>query len=365
LKKAIITIFIVLVLDQILKIWVKLNFQYLDGMTLIPGVMDLQFVENPGMAFGWALPGQTGKLVLSIFRILVVFILGYYLYRQIKQKMHAGFIICVALIVAGALGNIVDSLAYGSMFDRGSTYDPDLGDYTMYFGKAQLVDSSPKLKTEGFDQGLLAGPDWIINTGSIDTSSGYFGAASPSLLLQFSRQSVQSRAMEGEVITGFQFWSKPNLAAGGSKLYVECSGVGGQWQIVDSLFNWTAEETLLRQYNLNGPLAIPKGTRVMRLRFEKGESNLMIDDITMETRMVGYTSPLMGNVVDMFHFTLRWPWGENPDEIFPPIFNVADASITLGIFFILIFQRRFFPKPKEESNGDEPEANPTDSDNAN
>ena len=122
---------------------------------------------------------------------------------------------------------------------------------------------------------------------------------------------------------------------------------------------------MLRQYNTKDLPVIPEGASVMRLRFEKGESNMMIDDITMETRMVGYTSPLMGNVVDMFHFTLRWPWGENPDEIFPPIFNVADASITLGIFFILIFQRRFFPKPKEETTDADTAINPTDSGNAN
>ncbi|MFM7310457.1 MAG: signal peptidase II, partial [Flavobacteriales bacterium] len=348
--------------DQILKIWVKLNFQYLDGITLIPGLLDLQFVENPGMAFGWALPGQSGKLFLSVFRIVVVIALGYYLYRQIKQKMHAGFVICVSLIVAGALGNIVDSLAYGSLFDRGSTYDEDLGDYTMYFGKAQVVDSTPKTRTEGFDQGLMSGPDWIINTGSIDTSSGYFGAARPSLLLQFTEQSVQSRAQEGEVVTAFQFWSKANMNAGGSKLFVECSRTHGDWVALDSLVEWPGEEIMMRSYGREGQPPIPDGVRAVRLRFEKGESNLMVDDITMETQMVGYTAPLMGNVVDMFHFTVRWPWGENPDEIFPPIFNVADASITLGIILILLFQRTFFPRQREEEEVSEP--NPTSSESA-
>jgi signal peptidase II len=59
----------------------------------------------------------------------------------------------------------------------------------------------------------------------------------------------------------------------------------------------------------------------------------------------------MGNVVDMFHFTARWPWGDphSHAEIFPPIFNVADASITVGIVLIMLFQRRFFPKKEEQS----------------
>ncbi len=105
------------------------------------------------------------------------------------------------MIVAGALGNILDSAFYGVMFDRGSVYDEAVGDFTMYFGKAQL----------------------------------------------------------------------------------------------------------------QGP---------------------------------GYAAPLMGNVVDMIHFTKTITWGDRTYEIFPPIFNVADSAITLGIVFILLFQRRFF-KPEE------------------
>jgi signal peptidase II len=60
----------------------------------------------------------------------------------------------------------------------------------------------------------------------------------------------------------------------------------------------------------------------------------------------GYAAPLMGNVVDMIHFTKTITWGDRTYEIFPPIFNVADSAITLGIVFILLFQRRFF-KPEE------------------
>jgi signal peptidase II len=70
-----------------------------------------------------------------------------------------------------------------------------------------------------------------------------------------------------------------------------------------------------------------------------------------ELNYEGYAKPLMGNVVDMFHFTARWPWGDphSHAEIFPPIFNVADASITVGIVLIMLFQRRFFPKKEEQS----------------
>ena len=109
MKKALLTIFTVLVLDQLLKIWVKLNFHYGESQTIIPGWLDLQFVENPGMAFGWMIPGDAGKLTLSIFRLVVVTGIAWYLYRLIKEKAHWGYVVCVSLIVAGAMGNIVDS----------------------------------------------------------------------------------------------------------------------------------------------------------------------------------------------------------------------------------------------------------------
>ncbi|MFM7769625.1 MAG: signal peptidase II, partial [Bacteroidota bacterium] len=72
MRTIIITILSVLTLDQLLKIWVKLTFHYGEKVELIPGWFELQFVENPGMAFGWMLPGTSGKIILSVFRIVVV-----------------------------------------------------------------------------------------------------------------------------------------------------------------------------------------------------------------------------------------------------------------------------------------------------
>lgn len=195
---------LVLVADQWIKLWVKLNFNYGESRTLIPGWFDLQFVENPGMAFGWMLPGEAGKLVLSIFRIAVVLVIIYYLRKFIKERMHSGLLISLSLIVAGALGNIVDSAAYGLIFDKGSRFDEHAGDYVMYFGKAKL----------------------------------------------------------------------------------------------------------------------------------SGE---------------GYAPFLMGNVVDMFHFSKEITINGKTTEIFPPVFNVADASITCGILLILLFQKRFFASVRKRA----------------
>lgn len=204
MKKALFTILLVLFADQLLKVWVKLNFHYGESLTLIDGWFDLQFVENPGMAFGWMIPGNGGKLALSIFRIVVVAGISWYLWKLIKEKANSAYVICISLIVAGALGNIIDSAIYGLVFDRGSVFDPDINDYTAYFGKAQM----------------------------------------------------------------------------------------------------------------NGG---------------------------------GYAPFLMGNVVDMFHFDKTIVWNGKQVELFPPVFNIADSAITVGIIIILLFQKKFFDKKEEES----------------
>ena len=83
----------------------------------------LRYTENNGMAFGWELGGRGGKLVLTIFRILAVAGIGYGLTYLIKHKYHRGLIMCVALIFAGALGNIIDSTFYGLLYQNGSLFE--------------------------------------------------------------------------------------------------------------------------------------------------------------------------------------------------------------------------------------------------
>lgn len=180
------------------------------------------------MAFGWMIPGDGGKLLLSIFRIIVVLGISWYLIKIIREKAHTGLVICISLIIAGALGNILDSAFYGLIFDKGSLYDADINDYTMYHGIA------------------------TINSD-------------------------------------------------------------------------------------------------------------------------GYAPFLMGNVVDMFHFSkeVTYPeWfpfvGGRTREIFPPVFNLADASITCGILIILLRQKKFFPSQpsSEETKSETLTEAPEDASNA-
>ena len=111
------TILVVLVLDQSLKIWVKTSMEYRETIPIMGlSWAKLYFVENNGMAFGLTLDWAYGKLTLSLFRILAVFFLCYYISRLISAKASTGFLLSFALILAGALGNIIDSAFYGLIF---------------------------------------------------------------------------------------------------------------------------------------------------------------------------------------------------------------------------------------------------------
>ena len=112
----------IILLDQALKFYVKLNFFAGDEHFVFGNWFRLHFVENEGMAWGWKFGGDTGKIALTIFRLVAV-IWGTFLIKDfIKKQYHKGFIICAALIYAGALGNLIDSMFYGLLFD--STYNP-------------------------------------------------------------------------------------------------------------------------------------------------------------------------------------------------------------------------------------------------
>jgi signal peptidase II len=107
---------IVLIIDQVLKIWIKTNMYIGEEFNLIGNWFIIHFTENNGMAFGLELGGSYGKLALSLFRVFAVFGIGYIFHYVIKHKYHSGLITCVSLILAGALGNIIDSVFYGKLF---------------------------------------------------------------------------------------------------------------------------------------------------------------------------------------------------------------------------------------------------------
>lgn len=132
--KVILIVLFVLILDQSLKIWVKLSFP-LNYEEFIFGFewARLRFAENPGMAFGWELPQPFGKLILSLFRIIAVSLLIYFIRQLIAAKAKTGLLISFGLILAGAIGNIIDSAFYGMIFSGSyhdvATFLPEGGGY--------------------------------------------------------------------------------------------------------------------------------------------------------------------------------------------------------------------------------------------
>lgn len=143
MKKAAIIIFLVLLVDQILKVWIKTNMYLGEEITVAGDWFILHFTENNGMAFGLEYAGKAGKIALSLFRILAVVGIGYLIWRSVTKKEHQLLVVCWALIFAGAMGNIIDGSFYGLIFGESGYFPnqvaqafPEQGGYAgLLFGK--------------------------------------------------------------------------------------------------------------------------------------------------------------------------------------------------------------------------------------
>ncbi|MBS1598951.1 MAG: lipoprotein signal peptidase [Bacteroidetes bacterium] len=136
-RKIFFIVLLIIVADQALKIWVKTHMPlshswdvyyhnpvtpYDNGIKIFGNKFQIYFVENEGMAWGWKFGGGLGKMALTLFRLAAVIFGVFYIRSIIQKKYHKGFIICAALIFAGALGNLIDSMFYGLIFEE-STFD--------------------------------------------------------------------------------------------------------------------------------------------------------------------------------------------------------------------------------------------------
>ncbi len=142
---AILIVLGILVIDQVVKIYVKTHFHYSESILIFGQEWaQIKFIENPGMAFGWKFGGVIGKYILSIFRILMSVFLIYFIRELIKSKQSKGFIAAFSLIIAGAIGNILDSIYFGLIFDNSAhgkiaTLFPDGGGYAPFL-QGNVVD---------------------------------------------------------------------------------------------------------------------------------------------------------------------------------------------------------------------------------
>ena len=135
--KVIALILIILIADQVLKIWIKTNMVIGQEFSLFGSWGIIHFLENEGMAFGMKLGGKYGKLILSVFRIIAIAGIGWFLNSLIKQKAHFGLILSVGAIFAGALGNMIDSAFYGMIFSESNYFQtavmfPPEGGYSSF-----------------------------------------------------------------------------------------------------------------------------------------------------------------------------------------------------------------------------------------
>ena len=117
-KKSVLIILLIILLDQVLKIWIKTHMVLGQEYHILGNWFIIHFIENNGMAFGMEIAGKFGKIILSLFRIGAVAGIGWYLIYLIKQKAPTGLIITISIIMAGAVGNIIDSAFYGMIFSN-------------------------------------------------------------------------------------------------------------------------------------------------------------------------------------------------------------------------------------------------------
>lgn len=142
MKKIFFTAFIVLITDQFLKFWIKTNMVLGQEFQIFNWFI-IHFTENNGMAFGIEFGGLTGKVLLTLFRIIVVSLAIYYLRKMISTSVRTGALISVGLIMGGAIGNIIDSVFYGVIFNESynniASFLPEAGGYAPFL-QGKVVD---------------------------------------------------------------------------------------------------------------------------------------------------------------------------------------------------------------------------------
>lgn len=173
MKRPFLLIAIVLLLDQLLKVYIKLTMTIGQEFPMIGDWAIIHFTENNGMAFGFQFAGEWGKLALSIFRILAVIAIGIYLYLLTRKKGSFGPVFGISMVLAGALGNIIDSAFYGMLFSNSSyhtvaSFLPEAGGYAGFLhGKVVDMFYFPLLMLQQSEA-----PAWIPDF--IFGSDGYF-----------------------------------------------------------------------------------------------------------------------------------------------------------------------------------------------
>jgi len=203
IKKSIFIIVLILIIDQISKIYIKTNFVLGESITVFEW-FKIAFVENEGMAWGAKIPGQYGKLFLTLFRLVAIVGIGYWLWDSVRKNYSKVLIVSIALIFAGAMGNIIDSVFYGIIFEDShrqiaTMFPPDGGYGTLFHGK--VVDMLHFPMWEGFLPSWI--PFWggdyftffdpVFNIADMSISTGF------GLLIVFNKRAFPKEVKEVEI----------------------------------------------------------------------------------------------------------------------------------------------------------------------
>jgi len=156
-------IILVLLVDQVSKFLVKTSMYLGEEFSVFGNWFYIHFTENPGMAFGMEFAGEYGKLFLSLFRVVAVILIGIYIHKTIKKGAAFGFVVSMSLIMAGAIGNIIDSAFYGLVFNDSmfqiASFMPEGGGYASFM-HGKVVDMLYFPLIEGHY------PSWVPYLGS-------------------------------------------------------------------------------------------------------------------------------------------------------------------------------------------------------
>jgi signal peptidase II len=192
-KKTALLIVLLLIVDQVVKLLIKCNMTLGESIHVFGDWFQIYFIENPGAAYGMQLGGTWGKLILSLFRIAASGVIGWYIWSLIKKSAPTGVIVAFAMILAGALGNIIDCTIYGVLFSESTyttvaTFLPEGGGYApLLHGKVVDMLYFPLFTIENMPSWLdwMAAPDgsWTFFSPVFNIADSYITCAVAYLIL--------------------------------------------------------------------------------------------------------------------------------------------------------------------------------------
>jgi signal peptidase II len=190
----------ILLIDQAIKIWVKTSMTLHESIRVTDWFY-ITFIENMGMAFGMQLGS---KIVLSLFRVVAIGVLGYYIWQQVKRNARTGYLVCLSMVLAGAAGNLIDCMFYGLLFNESSPYylsylvDFGTGYAPFLMGKVVDMFYFPLIETEWPTWMPFVGGEHFVFFSPVFNFADASISVSVVLLLLFYREEISKITLKKE-----------------------------------------------------------------------------------------------------------------------------------------------------------------------